>query len=654
MLQLLNSNILAQVPTQEKFAHIKKLIRNAEINLALSHTDTLLRNKEDLNADELSTLYNLRGVIYKKNAQYEEAIDSYYEALRYQENNDKTLSNLGLVYRHQKNYELALKYLNQSLAIKGKKYGLDSPEITSTYINKGTVFANQQQYDSLMYYFEKALAIRQEHYPEGHPRLVSIYNKIAAASFSQNNYKKAVQYYDLSAKYGSSLKALLTSHRYKAQALWRLDDQKAALQGLLVADSIANLMLRSFKNQEDKLWLVETISDMHERGLDIALATGDLPQAFYFAERNRANVILNELVDTTTRMVTVQEVQKQLDSSTSLIEYAIMKDKLVIFVIQKDQYFVEQINIQRETLNEDIRLILRAVRQSRQKEFLRKSYELYQSLIQPILPHISSTSKLYIIPEGSLLLLPFEMLIPKLPNLNQPPIGINFNLDYLLKDYTIQYNFSSSLAFSPFKPYKGELDFLAVAPTYEGKNFTPLSLEEVNELGSLFTKENKQISLLTDQDISQESLGRQKGGDIVHISAHGYYSRKSRSPSIALQDTSELSYKEIFDLDLKSNLLVLSSCRGGIGQISNGEGVLALNRAFMYAGSQNIIYSLWSVREKPTKELMISFYNYIFAGYSYPSALRRAKIDMINHKKTFMAFPIFWAGFVPLCHSSKM
>jgi CHAT domain-containing protein len=101
---------------------------------------------------------------------------------------------------------------------------------------------------------------------------------------------------------------------------------------------------------------------------------------------------------------------------------------------------------------------------------------------------------------------------------------------------------------------------------------------------------------------------------------------------------------ETYNLNLNAELIVLSSCESGIGKLVKGEGMLALNRGFLYSGVQNTIFSLWKVEDKSTSRLMIELYRNILEGKSFSTALRRAKLQLIQDP--FTAFPRYWSGFI--------
>ena len=125
-----------------------------------------------------------------------------------------------------------------------------------------------------------------------------------------------------------------------------------------------------------------------------------------------------------------------------------------------------------------------------------------------------------------------------------------------------------------------------------------------------------------------------------------------------------LTASETQALKLDTELTVLSACKTGNGDMLTGEGVMGMSRAFLVAGSQSVLVSLWSVDSAATERLMVAFYRHLKAGLDAPQALRRAKLDMIEAARVANGsrrnpagaaatpvagselHPFFWAPFV--------
>jgi CHAT domain-containing protein len=105
-----------------------------------------------------------------------------------------------------------------------------------------------------------------------------------------------------------------------------------------------------------------------------------------------------------------------------------------------------------------------------------------------------------------------------------------------------------------------------------------------------------------------------------------------------------LRMKEIYNLDLNSDLVTLSACQTGLGQLIRGEGIEGINRAFFYAGASSVLMSLWAVNDQATYQLMERFYTHLRSSDSIMNALRKAKLEMIN--SGVLSHPYYWAGFI--------
>ena len=137
------------------------------------------------------------------------------------------------------------------------------------------------------------------------------------------------------------------------------------------------------------------------------------------------------------------------------------------------------------------------------------------------------------------------------------------------------------------------------------------------------------------------------GSKIIHLSTHSLLYKDQPLIIFSQQadgaDDGYLEVGEILQLDLKSDLIVLSSCRSGLGKIDEAEGILGMQKAFFEAGASSIIVSLWDVNDKYTSYFMKEFYEYLSKGLDKPEALRIAKLSFINK---YSANPYYWAAFV--------
>ena len=106
-----------------------------------------------------------------------------------------------------------------------------------------------------------------------------------------------------------------------------------------------------------------------------------------------------------------------------------------------------------------------------------------------------------------------------------------------------------------------------------------------------------------------------------------------------------LTAYEISQMNLSNTeLVVLSACETGLGDIQGNEGVYGLQRAFKIAGVKYLVMSLWQVPDRPTQEMMALFYeNWLEQKSSIPDAFRVAQDEM---RARYPDEPYKWAGFV--------
>jgi len=111
-------------------------------------------------------------------------------------------------------------------------------------------------------------------------------------------------------------------------------------------------------------------------------------------------------------------------------------------------------------------------------------------------------------------------------------------------------------------------------------------------------------------------------------------------------DDGVLTALEITGMDLRgTQLVVLSACETGLGDVQSGEGVYGLRRAFTLAGAQSQVMTLWRVDDEATKDLMVNYYQRLARGEGRGEALRQAQLAMLKSLKH--AHPKYWSGMIP-------
>jgi CHAT domain-containing protein len=140
---------------------------------------------------------------------------------------------------------------------------------------------------------------------------------------------------------------------------------------------------------------------------------------------------------------------------------------------------------------------------------------------------------------------------------------------------------------------------------------------------------------------------------IVHFATHGIInSRHAELSGIVLSLVDQdgrpqngfLRLYDIYNMNLKADMVVLSACQTALGTEIKGEGLIGLTRAFMYGGASRVVASLWQTDDRATAVLMDRFYDSLLSKrMSGAAALRSAQISMWQDKR--WREPRYWAAF---------
>jgi CHAT domain-containing protein len=373
--------------------------------------------------------------------------------------------------------------------------------------------------------------------------------------------------------------------------------------------------------------------------------------------------------------VTAQDIQKSMDLDTAFIEYFVGKYTMNIFVLTNEELEVVSLPVD-EQFNRSVEAFLISIKKIVEYDFMVLSRQLYEKLINPIRLVIRDRKKLIVVPHGRLFYIPFEALISG----NRRGKDLS-GADYMIKQYAFSYHYSawlwlhSAVAMAENRPKS----FIGFAPVFGGDigekilpdqsrdiviggvRFPrlPGTEMEVRAIMNLFKSKRKQAKGHFHDDASEEHFKDLEMKDycIIHVATHSLKTENNPKLSGLIfaqpKDSSRredgiLYSGETYNLNLNAELIVLSSCESGIGKLVKGEGMIALNRGFLYSGIQNTIFSLWKVDDKTTSRLMIELYRNILAGKDYASALQRAKLKLIRDR--FTAFPRYWSSFILVGH----
>lgn len=180
----------------------------------------------------------------------------------------------------------------------------------------------------------------------------------------------------------------------------------------------------------------------------------------------------------------------------------------------------------------------------------------------------------------------------------------------------------------------------------------PYSRQEAIEVAKLY-----RTDLLMDRAATEEAVRRQiETADVIHFAAHSLSLPLAMSSGILLAPPEQMpadgetnndgvlqAWEIQSQLKLRAELVVLSSCESGRGEVVPQEGLVGLTRALQYAGARSIVASQWKVNDRSTSKLMVAFHRYLRQGLAKDEALRQAMANVRRHPGT--ARPYYWAAF---------
>ncbi|MCD9015348.1 CHAT domain-containing protein [Parachryseolinea silvisoli] len=192
----------------------------------------------------------------------------------------------------------------------------------------------------------------------------------------------------------------------------------------------------------------------------------------------------------------------------------------------------------------------------------------------------------------------------------------------------------------------------------------PATKAEVESIARLLKKKRKKSTVFMETAASEEALKTISSPQVLHIATHGYFEKNpdnnpmlragllfagarqtlEKKGSLPLSgDDGVVTAYEAVGLDLTgTELVVLSACETGLGEIRSGEGVYGLQRALTIAGADAVLMSLWKVNDQVTGELMTYFYEYWLKGLEKHHALQKAQ----QRIRSRYPHPALWGGFV--------
>ncbi|QGY46733.1 CHAT domain-containing protein [Maribellus comscasis] len=499
--------------------------------------------------------------------------------------------------------------------------------------------------------------------------------KLIETSFRAYKLENSVEYVELAFKNAESL---------KSGSLFDKLSNDEAMQSSLIPDSLLtlerkiNLNITNFSSMKYNEQVSETPDVSEINRLDSVL----------FSLRRQRTELNDYLEDNykqyyslkySDNSININKIQDKLKSDEVLVEYVLNEmdslTELYTFFFTNNEVQFERQELA-PSFSKNIDEIFQFMSNSGyiftknedSKKYCVASNQLYKNLIAPYENKIKDKN-LIIVPDGKLSYISFDALLTDLPDTTST---IQFNkLDYLIKSNIINYSYSANLIYNiDNTKTNSQKRILAFAPEYNSDSITignsvfplrPLigTQKEVDLIASEIKTEVYKGENATELKFREKS----EDYDILHLAMHAFIN--DSLPSLSqfafaqnkngnLSSDGLLSTADIYNLNLKARLSVLSACNTGTGQLKKGEGVISLARGFLYAGCPAIIMTLWEVEDNSGTKIMSSFYKFLKKGKNKDEALRLAKLEYLENANSRLAHPHYWLGYVSIGDNTSL
>jgi len=378
------------------------------------------------------------------------------------------------------------------------------------------------------------------------------------------------------------------------------------------------------------------------------------------------------------RWKTLDEIQKQLNQDEVIISVFATDDNTWLFRVEHNEFSSTKVFPGRDSLISLLSEIAPIYKSDLASEEIyinqdlfsfnaKASWNLYNSIFKDELEKVKEGSTIIFSFPNELLLLPVEFLVTQWNDELSP-----FYYDdkkFLIEKFSTMYSPSASIYITQKikKLSSNSNNLLLGDPSLGSEDFNisyrgaligdddistrnlklfPLeySRQEIENVDNIISGS----TVLLSEEATEENFKRDAPrSNIIHLSTHSFLYKNQPLIIVSKDKNSKedgfLEIDEILNLNLNCDLVVLSSCRSGLGKIDEAEGILGMQKAFFDAGAGSIVVSIWDVNDKYTSYFMEEFYDALSIGMNKPAALRKAKLNFI---KKYSANPYYWSAFI--------
>jgi CHAT domain-containing protein len=445
--------------------------------------------------------------------------------------------------------------------------------------------------------------------------------------------------------------------------VFRLPDLFEAEGYAYLAAGRSNLAEQSFRSALDELILqrrnlaeydlrasyFERSQKLFDALMRIELRQNKSAETFSLAEEAKSRTLLDVLH---AAPLSQSGIRNELPQKTAILEYVIMEDRLLIFVLSRERFRLIEVPIAEDVLRAEVQAFAKTIRALDKTNEKKLAKNLHRLLILPALPLIKDAKYLVLVPSQFLCAMPYAALVN--PSTNR----------YLIEDVSIAFS-PSATSFIFLSKIERRLrrkpvgKILVVSdPSFDRSQFPNLIRLEGAKAEGFALRSLGGVKVLAGNSATPKKFSLLAPRySTVHVAAHLRLNNQLASQSaliLAPEVASQLGQagaglllaRDVYRLKFsKTRLVVLAACNGAEGPISRGEGSDSLERAFVGAGVPTVVASLWEVSDSSAVEFFIRFHQRIREGESVPGALRSAQLSFLHDSAEAKSSSSLWAGF---------
>jgi CHAT domain-containing protein len=458
-----------------------------------------------------------------------------------------------------------------------------------------------------------------------------------------SDYNQSLELYS---KKSETLYNLYEIHSGKLLCFRSLHRKQDFVDEFIIVSKFSENYRQNIREDDSRQAFFDNQQFIYDAAISNSLEKNDKQKAFEFLETSKARSLLEfvksekSITETEgdfanyTKPSTLAEIQSRIPENVQILEYAVLPNKLAIWLIKKNGFELIEKPIENSAFDEKLNNYRRLIIGKDQNAQAIAS-ELFQLLIPQ---NLEQNKTLCIVADKSLYQIPFASL--------QSAEG-----KYLIEEFPIIYSPSSSvfLTLTENSRLKNvDESILSVGnPKFNSQENSDLSdlPEAETEVFEIAKNYIKSTNIIGDKATKLGFIESFDKAEIIHFAGHFVTNEQFSGNSKMLFADSNLSSAELSEIRIpKAKMVILSACDTGFEKMNKSEGSIGIARTFLAMGSPLVVASNWKVDSEATKSLMISFHKHRKQGkLSSLKALQQSQIEML--KSNNFGSPYYWSAF---------